>query len=83
MVELEEFLGPRHFCFHPSLDILYFSNEQGCSVSGYRLDTGAGTLSIFQTITTLPPEGFCREEHLLPDSDHRGGQVSLCAQPGP
>ena len=57
-VELEEFLGPRHFCFHPSLDVLYFSNEQGCSVSGYRLDTTAGTLSLFQTITTLPPEGF-------------------------
>ena len=57
-VEPEEFLGPRHFCFHPSLDVLYFSNEQGCSVSGYRLDAAAGTLSIFQTITTLPPEGF-------------------------
>ena len=58
IVELEEFLGPRHFCFHPSLDVLYFSNEQGCSVSGYRLDTSNGTLSLIQTITTLPPEGF-------------------------
>jgi 6-phosphogluconolactonase len=57
-VELEEFLGPRHFCFHPSLDILYFSNEQGCSVSGYNLDPASGTLSLFQTITTLPEEGF-------------------------
>jgi 6-phosphogluconolactonase len=35
-------------------DILYFSNEQGCSVTGYRLDTSTGTLSAFQTITTLP-----------------------------
>ncbi len=58
IVEPEEFLGPRHFCFHPSLDVLYFSNEQGCSVSGYRLDPSNGTLSLFQTITTLPPEGF-------------------------
>ena len=56
-VEPEEFLGPRHFCFHPSLDILYFSNEQDCSVTGYRIDTGNGTLSAFQTITTLP-EGY-------------------------
>ena len=56
-VEPEEFLGPRHFCFHPSLDILYFSNEQDCSVTGYRLDTATGTLSLFQTITTLP-EGY-------------------------
>ena len=56
-VEPEELLGPRHFCFHPSLDVLYFSNEQDCSVTGYRLDTGNGTLSAFQTITTLP-EGY-------------------------
>ena len=55
-VELEEFLGPRHYCFHPSLDVLYFSNEQGCSVSGYRLDPGTGTLSLFQTIPTIPAD---------------------------
>ncbi len=30
----------------------------GFGVSGYRLDTSAGTLSLFQTISTLPPEGF-------------------------
>jgi 6-phosphogluconolactonase (cycloisomerase 2 family) len=53
-VEPKEHLGPRHFCFHPTQDILYFSNEQGCSVTGYRLDTATGTLSAFQTITTLP-----------------------------
>ena len=53
-VEPEEQLGPRHFCFHPTQDILYFSNEQGCSVTGYHLDTSTGTLSAFQTITTLP-----------------------------
>jgi 6-phosphogluconolactonase len=53
-VEPESHLGPRHFCFHPTQNILYFSNEQGCSVTGYRLDTSAGTLSAFQTITTLP-----------------------------
>jgi 6-phosphogluconolactonase len=53
-VEPEEPLGPRHYCFHPTLDILYFSNEQGCSVTGYRLDTATGTLAAFQTTTTLP-----------------------------
>ena len=56
-VEPAEFLGPRHYCFHPSLDVVYFSNEQGCSVTGYRLDPAAGTLSASQTITTLP-EGY-------------------------
>jgi 6-phosphogluconolactonase len=67
-VEQPERLGPRHYCFHPSLDIVYFSNEQGCSVTGYRLDRAAGTLAAEQTITTLPT-GFtarntCSQIHL-------------------
>ena len=47
-------LGPRHYCFHPSLDVLYFSNEQGCSVTAYDFNTTKGTLSAFQTVSTLP-----------------------------
>jgi len=50
----EEGTGPRPFCFPPSLDVLYFSNEQGCSVTAYRFDPSVGTLSAFQTILTLP-----------------------------
>lgn len=46
--------GPRHFCFHPGRDIIYVSNEQGCSVTGYNLDPATGGLSPFQTISTLP-----------------------------
>ena len=53
-LEQEGSLGPRHYCFHPTQSIVYFSNEQGCSVTGYRLDSSTGTLSHFQTITTLP-----------------------------
>ena len=53
-LEPAERLGPRHYCFHPSQDIVYFSNEQGGSVTGYRLDASTGTLSAFQTIPTLP-----------------------------
>ena len=56
-VEPEEFLGPRHFCFHPNLDVVYFTDEQGCSVTAYHLDSSTGTLSAIQTITTLP-EGY-------------------------
>ncbi len=47
-------LGPRHYCFHPSLDVLYFSNEQGCSVTAYEFDSEMGRLSAFQTVSTLP-----------------------------
>jgi 6-phosphogluconolactonase len=69
-VEPTERLGPRHYCHHPELDIVYFSNEQGCSVTVYRLDRAAGTLGALQTITTLP-QGFtarntCSQIHLTP-----------------
>src|SRR6516165_9397788 len=30
-----DLVGPRHYCFHPTLDVVYFSNEQGCSVTSY------------------------------------------------
>jgi 6-phosphogluconolactonase len=69
-VEQSERLGPRHYCFHPTQNVVYFSNEQGCSVTGYRLDPAAGTLSAPQTISTLP-DGFsgrntCSQIHLTP-----------------
>ncbi len=56
ILELTEFLGPRHYCFHPSKDIVYFSDEQGCSVSGYSLDPDTGTLAAMQTVSTLPAD---------------------------
>src|SRR5207237_5096319 len=67
-VEPTEPLGPRHYCFHPSLDVVYFSNEQGCSVTAYRLDPANGALAAVQTISTLPA-GFstrntCSQIHL-------------------
>jgi 6-phosphogluconolactonase (cycloisomerase 2 family) len=69
-VEPAERLGPRHYCFHPTQDIAYFSNEQGCSVTAYRLDPATGVLSAVQTISTLP-EGYtarntCSQIHLTP-----------------
>ena len=65
-----EMLGPRHFCFHPEKDLLYVSNEQGCSVSVLAFDPTAGTLSHLQTLTTLP-EGWsgdnkCAQIRLTP-----------------
>jgi 6-phosphogluconolactonase len=69
-VEQAEQLGPRHYCFHPTLDLVYFSNEQGCSVNLYRLDRTAGTLAAVQTVSTLP-DGYsarntCSQIHLTP-----------------
>ena len=69
-VEPPERLGPRHYCFHPTQNLVYFSNEQGCSVTGYRLDPASGTLTAAQTISTLP-DGYtarntCSQIHLTP-----------------
>ncbi len=66
----EEGAGPRHFCFHPNKDVLYFSNEQGCSVTAYNFDSLAGTLAPFQTISTLPDDfdgdNSCAQIHITP-----------------
>ena len=63
--------GPRHFCFHPRLPLVYVSNEQGGSVTAYRLDTGDGTLTRWHTVSTLPPgyqgENTCSQIRITPD----------------
>jgi 6-phosphogluconolactonase len=69
-VEQPELAGPRHYCFHPGLDLAFFSNEQGCSVTAYRVNPAAGTLAPLRTISTLPA-GFaarntCSQIHLTP-----------------
>ena len=70
MVVPEAGQGPRHYCYHPTLDTVYFDNEQGSSVTAYRLDPATGALSPFQTLSTLP-EGFsgqntCAQIHITP-----------------
>jgi 6-phosphogluconolactonase len=53
-VSPERLDGPRHFCFHPSKPMVYFSNEQGCSITAYAFDQEKGLLSPLQTVSTLP-----------------------------
>jgi 6-phosphogluconolactonase len=69
-VEQGELVGPRHYIHHPSLDVVYFSNEQGCSITAYQLDRTSGTLSASQTISTLPAahseRTTCSQIHLTP-----------------
>ena len=72
-LKMSESLGPRHFTFHPTLEVVYFSDEQGCSVTAYHLDGQAGTLSAFQTVSTLP-EGVsvrntCSQIQITPSGD--------------
>lgn len=64
--------GPRHYVYHPTLDVVYFVNELDSSVSAYAWDRkGTGTLARFESQSTLPP-GFrekntCADIHITPD----------------
>ena len=80
-VEMNGLLGPRHYCFHPSLDVVYFSDEQGSSVTAYNMDS-EGRLTAFQTISTLP-RGPHRPKHLLADPDDARRPVPVRPQPRP
>jgi 6-phosphogluconolactonase len=50
--------------------VVYFSNEQGCSVTAYQLDGASGTLSSVQTTSTLPAghseRTTCSQIHVTP-----------------
>jgi 6-phosphogluconolactonase len=73
-VEQPDLVGPRHYCFHPGGDFVYFSNEQGCSVTAYRMDKATGTLAAVQTISTLPQghtaRNTCSQIHLTASGRH-------------
>ncbi len=49
-------LEPRHLAFHPQLDVVYFDDEKGSSVTAYAYDREKGTLRPFQTVPTLPAD---------------------------
>ena len=46
--------GPRHMAYHPTLPMIYFSNEQGIGLSTYRREAN-GQLKVEQDISILPP----------------------------
>ena len=46
--------GPRHMAYHPTLPMVYFSNEQGIGLSSYRREAN-GQLKVEQDVSILPP----------------------------
>lgn len=48
--------GPRHFAFHPSGKTAYVINEMANTVTAFNFDAAKGSLTEFQTITTLPKD---------------------------
>ena len=49
-------LGPRHIRFHPTLDVMYTTNEQDSSVSAYNVGENGMLSPSFQTIATKPDD---------------------------
>ncbi len=47
--------GPRHAAFHPTLDVAYVDNEQGSSVTQFRVDTKRASLTAMRTLPSIPP----------------------------
>jgi len=48
--------GPRHVKFHPNGRWVYLINEIASTVIGYDWDSAHGTLTEFQTVSTLPAD---------------------------
>lgn len=63
--------GPRHYTYHPTLDIVYVVNELDSSVSAYQWNLQTGALTRFQSLTTLPGNfsawNTCADIHITPD----------------
>lgn len=48
--------GPRHLAFHPSGKWVYVINEIRCTVTAFAYDPVLGTLTEFQSLSTIPGE---------------------------
>ncbi len=63
--------GPRHLAFHPDGRFLYLLNQTDATISTYRIEPGAGTLSEIEMVATLPAHFLGRANaadiHLTPD----------------
>jgi 6-phosphogluconolactonase len=63
--------GPRHVRFHPNGRWVYLINEIASTIEAFNWDARAGTLSPFQTVSTLPAdfkgENACAELEIHPN----------------
>jgi len=60
--------GPRHLSFHPSGKYLYVINELDSSLTTFKCDSVKGTLTAFETVSTLPRDfvgtSYCADVHV-------------------
>jgi 6-phosphogluconolactonase len=65
--------GPRHVKFHPSGQWVYLINEMASSVTGFNWDAAKGSLTEFQTVSTLPA-GYTDTNNAAELEIHPNGQ---------
>lgn len=53
--------GPRHMKFHPDGEVIYVLNELALTVTAFRYDAEAGTMTPFQTIETISEQVKSKE----------------------
>ena len=84
--------APRHFCFHPRLDVVYIVNEKSSSVTSCRLDAAEGALAPFERQSTIPEHletpSKCAQIRITPSGDYlyaanRGHNSMACFAIGP
>lgn len=73
VVPADDNTGPRHACLGPQGDVVYIVNEQGNTVTAHRFDQAHGTLTPFQTISTLPAD-YTEGGHTAHIELHPNGQ---------
>ena len=60
--------GPRHLTFHQNGKYLYVINELDSSLTTFRYDPAKGTLTAFETVSTLPRDftgtSYCADIHV-------------------
>ena len=63
--------GPRHFDYHPNGKLVFVINELGNTITSYRYDSSAGTLTELETVPTLPDgwsgDNTTADVHVSPD----------------
>ena len=60
--------GPRHLAFHPNGKHLYVINELDSSLTTFKYDAAKGTLTAFESVSTLPRDftgtSYCADVHV-------------------
>ena len=60
--------GPRHLTFHPNGKFLYVINELDSSLTTFKYNAAQGTLTAFESVSTLPrdftAQSFCADVHV-------------------